>query len=73
MAIKIQPPKETLSGGKISNAFKSITEVPVDAKKFAKVHNISIFVLRQSKRFNKTDSVIYCKQINKKLMVWRSV
>lgn len=47
-----EPKKRGRKGDKIKNAFAAITSTPVPAENFVKTHNISLTVLRQSKRFD---------------------
>ncbi len=67
--------KRGRNGDKIVNAFRAIPhDSPTDAEKFAKTHNVSIAVLRQSKRFDKVGGgVVHVKKdkSTKTLMIWR--
>jgi len=67
--------KRGRNGDKIVNAFRAIPhDSPTDAEKFAKQHNVSIAVLRQSKRFDKVGGgVVHVKKdkSSKTLMIWR--
>lgn len=69
--------KRGRKGDNIKTAFAAITTTPIDAIKFSKQHNISIAVLRQSKRFDLTPEAgkIHVKKIiqdgKKILCVWR--
>lgn len=70
---KNNPPKKRgRKGNKIQKAFEAVTETPVPAEDFAKEHNVSLSVLRQNKRFDKTGlAPIRVKKIEGKLMIWR--
>ncbi|MEM4258055.1 MAG: hypothetical protein QXL17_02745 [Candidatus Thermoplasmatota archaeon] len=66
--------KRGRKGDKIQQAFTAIPSSPVHAEQFVKQHNISMAVLRQSKRFDKTGlGVVRVKKdkATKSLMVWR--
>ncbi len=67
--------KRGRKGDKIQAAFTAIPAGPVSAQQFAKQHNVSLAVLRQSKRFDKTDlgTVRVKMDKNKALMIWREV
>jgi len=69
------PQKRGRKGDKITKAFEAIPEIPVDAETFAETHSVSLAVLRQSKRFDKTNingSVKVKKDKESgKLMIWR--
>jgi hypothetical protein len=45
------PQKRGRKGNRIELAFRSVTETPVPVEMFMKQHNVSLAVLRQSKRF----------------------
>jgi hypothetical protein len=45
------PQKRGRKGNRIELAFRSVTETPVPVETFMKQHNVSLAVLRQSKRF----------------------
>lgn len=47
-----EPKKRGRKGDKIKNAFAAIPNSPTPAEEFAKSHNVSLTVLRQSKRFD---------------------
>jgi hypothetical protein len=76
------PQKRGRKGIKISMAFQAITETPVPVDTFMKQHDVSLAVLRQSKRFIKdldptvaaTIGTINVRQdkTTKKLMVWKN-
>lgn len=59
---------------KIQQAFAAITETPVPADQFIKDHGISMPVLRQFKRFDKTGlpGQVNVRKREGILMVWRS-
>ncbi len=67
--------KRGRKGDKILQAFASIPTSPTPAEDFAKTHGVSIAVLRQSKRFDKTEEVGTVKvkkdKTSKTLMIWR--
>lgn len=71
--------KRGRKGDKITQAFASIPTVPTEAVEFAKLHGISIPVLRQSKRFDTTALIgkVIVKKLaiegkdEKQLMIWR--
>ena len=69
------PKKRGRQGSKIVNAFKAIPATPVAAETFATDHGISLAVLRQSKRFDKTglDGAVRVKKDRESgtLMIWR--
>lgn len=76
------PQKRGRKGNRIQLAFQSITETPVPVDIFMKQHNVSLAVLRQSKRFIETlvpEVAAKIGTINvrqdkqtKQLMVWRN-
>ena len=49
-----QPKKRGRKGSKIVDAFAAIPVEPTNADEFAQQHNVSMAVLKQSKRFDKT-------------------
>jgi hypothetical protein len=65
--------KRGRKGDKIQGAFASITETPVPAEQFVKDHGISMPVLRQFKRFDKTElpGQVFVRKQSGVLMVWR--
>lgn len=69
--------KRGRKGDKILKAFSSIPASPVAAEEFAKSFGVSIAVLRQSKRFDKSQSVgtvrVKKDKGSKTLMIWREV
>lgn len=69
------PKKRGRKGDKITKAFQAITSSPIVADQFTKQHNISLAVLRQSKRFDKSGipGTIHVKKREGALMVWREV
>ena len=48
------PQKRGRKGDKIATAFLNVPSAPVDVNSFAKQYNVSLAVLRQSKRFDKS-------------------
>ena len=59
---------------KIITAFRNVPEHPVEAEPFAETHGISVAVLRQIKRFDKTGlpgKVKVRKDHRGVLMIWR--
>jgi len=69
------PQKRGRKGDKIIKAFELVPETPVDAEQFAQEHSVSLAVLRQSKRFDKSDMDGNVKVKKDKgsgrLMIWR--
>lgn len=67
--------KRGRKGDRIMKCFASIPATPVAAETFLKQHNVSMAVLRQSKRFDKTGlgGLVRVKKdkTSKSLMVWR--
>ncbi len=72
-----EPKKRGRKGNKIANAFIAIPSTPVSADDFIAEHEVSLAVLRQSRRFDKsglTGSVrVKQDKETKTLMVWRDV
>lgn len=68
-----QPKKRGRKGDKILKAFRAITAQKVNAEQFAKQHGVSLAVLRQGLRFDKTGITgkVRVKKDNGVLMVWR--
>lgn len=68
-----QPKKRGRKGDKILKAFRAITAAKVNAEQFAKQHGVSLAVLRQGLRFDKTGITgkVRVKKDNGVLMVWR--
>ena len=60
-------------GKKIITAFQNIPSEPVPVEDFASKWKISISVLRQSLRFDKTGlpGKVHVRQLNGSLMIWR--
>ncbi len=61
-------------GNKIDTAFQAVTPTPVPATTFATKHDVSLAVLRQAKRFDKTGmSPVHVKKSKEsgELMIWR--
>lgn len=70
------PQKRGRKGDKILKAFEAVPTAPVPVEQFVKQHGVSVAVLRQSKRFDKTGKgIVNVKKdkATKTLMVWRSV
>jgi len=69
------PQKRGRKGDKIAIAFEAIPETPINAETFAADHAVSIAVLRQSKRFDKSPELGTVKVKKDKasgdLMIWR--
>lgn len=60
---------------KIAQAFSHLTSTPVSVSSFAEKHGVSVAVLRQAKRFDRTPElgkvrVKHSKETNE-LMIWR--
>lgn len=72
--VKSSDKKRGRKGDKIQQAFASISETPVSADQFIKDHGISMPVLRQFKRFDKTGlpGQVNVRKREGVLMVWRS-
>lgn len=71
----IAPKKRGRKGTKIAQAFQSIPTSPVPVEDFAKEYNVSIPVLRQSKRFDTSpelgDVRVKLNKDSGQLMIWR--
>jgi hypothetical protein len=68
--------KRGRKGQKIHEAFAAIPVSPTPAEAFAAAHKVSMPVLRQSKRFDRTGLGIVNVKKNrdsKVLMIWRNV
>ena len=69
------PKKRGRKGSKIANAFAAIPAEPTDATAFISEHNISMAVLRQAKRFDRTglDGAVHVRKDKESgnLVVWR--
>lgn len=69
------PKKRGRKGSKIQKAFVAIPNVPTEAETFANKNQVSIAVLRQSKRFDKNPELGSVKVKKDKetgnLMIWR--
>lgn len=67
------PRKRGRQGSKIMTAFNAIGNTPMSVEQFTKQHNVSLAVLRQSKRFDKTGlpGIVHVKKKDGVLMVWR--
>lgn len=78
---KTTPQKRGRKGDKIARALQSVPQTPVPVTEFIKQHNVSLAVLRQSKRFLATLDSDVAKAIgkinvrqdktSKQLMIWR--
>lgn len=67
-----EPKKRGRKGTKINEAFAAIGTEPVDAEEFAAEHNVSLNVLRQAKRFDKTGLPrVRVKKLEGRLRVFR--
>lgn len=68
--------KRGRQSNKIANAFASLTSTPVSVESYAKEHGVSVAVLRQAKRFDKSGAVgqVHVKKDKESgsLMIWRS-
>jgi hypothetical protein len=77
------PQKRGRKGNKIQAAFLAIPTTPMSVESFIKDHNVSVAVLRQSKRFIQSMEPTIQQQIgkinvrldkeSKKLMIWKEV
>jgi hypothetical protein len=68
------PKKRGRKGTKIVEAFQAIPAKPTPAERFAAEHNVSVAVLRQSKRFDSEGSApVHVKRDKDSglLMIWR--
>ena len=67
--------KRGRKGTNIETAFSSIPEIPTPAEDFVAKHGISLPVLRQFKRFDKSGlpGQVHVRKQNGVLMVWREV
>lgn len=67
-----EPKKRGRKGDKINNAFLAIGTDPIPAEEFAETRGVSLNVLRQAKRFDKTGlGRVRVKKIEGTLMVFR--
>jgi hypothetical protein len=69
-----EPKKRGRKGDKIAKAFVAIPASPTSAEGFASEHGVSLAVLRQSKRFDRTGlGTVRVKKdkASKELMIWR--
>lgn len=72
--ITAAPKKRGRKGDNIAKAFANIPSTPTSAEGFASTHAVSLAVLRQSKRFDKTGlGTVRVKKDKgtKELMIWR--
>ena len=66
------PKKRGRKGTKINDAFAAIDTTPVPAEEFASTRGVSLNVLRQAKRFDRTGGAkVRVKKIDGTLMVFR--
>ncbi len=71
-AITPAPKKRGRKGTKINEAFTAIGTDPIPAEEFATTRNVSLNVLRQAKRFDRTGlGRVRVKKIDGTLMVYR--
>ena len=71
-AVEPTPKKRGRKGTKINEAFAAIGVDPIDAEEFATTRNVSLNVLRQAKRFDRTGlGRVRVKKIDGTLMVYR--
>ena len=71
-AITPAPKKRGRKGTKINEAFAAIGADPIPAEAFAEERNVSLNVLRQAKRFDRTGlGKVRVKKIDGQLMVYR--
>ena len=71
-AVTPEPKKRGRKGTKINAAFAAIGTDPINAEQFAEERNVSLNVLRQAKRFDKTGlGKVRVKKIDGELMVFR--
>ena len=67
-----EPKKRGRKGTKINEAFAAIGSDPIDAEEFATTRDVSLNVLRQAKRFDRTGlGKVRVKKIDGTLMVYR--
>jgi hypothetical protein len=67
-----EPKKRGRKGTKINEAFAAIGTEPLNAEQFAEERNVSLNVLRQAKRFDKTGlGRVRVKKMEGELMVYR--
>lgn len=72
LSVTRTPKKRGRKGTKIAQAFGAITTDPVPAEAFAESHGVSMNVLRQAKRFDRTGGTkVRVKKIDGTLMVFR--
>lgn len=74
--VVVAPKKRGRKGDNILRAFSAIPSNPTGALPFASQHNVSLAVLRQAKRFDRTDlGTVRVKKdkATKELMIWREV
>lgn len=70
--VEVAPKKRGRKGSKINEAFAAIGTDPISAEEFADTRNVSLNVLRQAKRFDRTGlGRVRVKKIDGTLMVFR--
>jgi len=70
--VEVAPKKRGRKGSKINEAFAAIGADPIPAEDFAETRNVSLNVLRQAKRFDRTGlGRVRVKKIDGTLMVFR--
>lgn len=70
--VESTPKKRGRKGTKIHEAFKAIGTDPIPAEQFAEECSVSLNVLRQAKRFDRTGlGKVHVKRIDGTLMVYR--
>lgn len=70
--VEIPAKKRGRKGSKINAAFAAIDSTPIDAEEFAATREVSLNVLRQAKRFDRTGlGKVRVKKIDGTLMVFR--
>jgi len=70
--VEPEPKKRGRKGTKINEAFASIGTDPIPAEQFATDRNVSLNVLRQAKRFDRTGlGRVRVKKVDGTLMVYR--
>lgn len=70
--VEASPKKRGRKGSKINQAFSAIGTDPIPAEEFAESQNVSLNVLRQAKRFDRTGlGRVRVKKIEGTLMVFR--
>lgn len=71
-AVTPEPKKRGRKGTKINEAFQAIGSTPINAEQFAEERDVSLNVLRQAKRFDRTGlGRVRVKKVEGQLMVFR--